>query len=243
MLRTTIEVIIQTFLAFFAILFFARILGKQQISQLTFYDYINGITFGSIAATLATDVEQKTLQHLIGLFLFACLTYLMSYISLKSRPLRKILEGEPVILIHNGKILEKNLAKSRYNLDNLTSELRQQGVFNIEDVEFAVLETNGILSILKKPEKQPLTPQDLNLKGQPQTITSEIIEDGQIVWQNLKQNGLDEKWLMDVLKTHNISSIKEVAFASFDPISRKLYIDKYDDNLTHIIDLSDFEKK
>jgi hypothetical protein len=115
-----IEVIIQTLLAFFAILIYARILGKQQIGQLTFFEYINGITFGSIAAVLATDIgPRSTLYNMLGLSLFALLTFLGSYVSMKSRALRKVIAGEPTVVIHNGKILEDNIHKLQYNIDEL----------------------------------------------------------------------------------------------------------------------------
>ena len=108
-LKVIIEIIIQTLLAFFSIWFITRILGRKQIAQLTVYEYINGITFGSIAATLATDLSQRTWHHLIGLFLFGILTWLMSWISIKNDAVNQLLQGEPVIVIEDGKILEKNL--------------------------------------------------------------------------------------------------------------------------------------
>ena len=130
-MKLAIDVFLQTCLAFFSTLFFARIIGKKQIGELTFYDYINGITFGSIAANMATDTNQRTWQHLMGLFLFAVLTFLMQYVSLKSRTARKVIEGEPTILIHDGKILEDNMKKTRYNIEDLISELRQNNIFDI----------------------------------------------------------------------------------------------------------------
>jgi uncharacterized membrane protein YcaP (DUF421 family) len=239
-IKVILEVFLQTFLAFFAILVFTRLLNKQQMAQLTFYDYVNGITFGSIAAALATDVQQRTWQHLLGLTLFAALTYLMSYLSLKSRPLRKLLEGEPTILIHNGKILEQNMAELRYNLDDLTSQLREKDCFSIADVEFAIAEPNGSLSVLLKTQKQPVTPVDLNIPTSYSGISTELIMDGKIIYPNLEQHNLDIKWLENELNKQGIYSVSEVVFACLDTAGN-LYIDKKMDQLENIIDITDKE--
>lgn len=123
-LKVICEIGIQTLLAFFSIWFITRILGRKQIAQLTVYEYINGITFGSIAATLATDLNQRTWHHLIGLFLFGILTWGMSYISLKNDGINQLLQGEPVIVIEDGKILEKNLKRCLYSINDLLEQLR-----------------------------------------------------------------------------------------------------------------------
>jgi len=236
------EVLYQTILAFFAILIYARVLGKQQVAQLTFYDYINGITFGSIAGALAADTDPtKTLAHLTALTLFAALTFGASYLSLKSRPARKLLEGEPTIVVHNGKILEENMAKMRYNLDDLWMQLRDKNVFNLADVEFAISEPNGALSVLLKTQKQPVTPETLGIPTQYQGISSELIVDGQIIEQNLKQNNLDPVWLQNQLRQQGIQDPKEVAYAALDT-GGNLYVDRKQDNLTNVVDITDQNK-
>ncbi|MEJ6950323.1 DUF421 domain-containing protein [Natronospora cellulosivora (SeqCode)] len=239
-MKVIIEITLQTLLAFFAILFLTRLIGKKQIAELTFYDYINGITFGSIAATLATDISQRTWHHLLGLFLFALLTYLMQFAALKNRTVNKVLEGEPVILIHEGKILEKNMAKTRFNMGDLLSELRENGIFNIEDCHFAMLETDGMLSVLPNADKKPLTPEDLNLKGKEETICTELIVDGSIIKANLSQHGFTEEWLFNKLKENNISKLEDVYLTIYNPISKNLYFDLGDDKLgKDTVDISD----
>ncbi|GAW93143.1 DUF421 domain-containing protein [Calderihabitans maritimus] len=238
-MSTFIEVFLQTVLAFFAILFYARILGKQQIGQLTFFEYINGITFGGMAAVLATDIgPQRTWMHFMGLTVFAVLTFLMGYVSLQSRAARKLIAGEPTIVIHNGKVLEDNMKKMRYNVDELLMQLREKDVFNIADVEFAILEPDGNLSVLPKSHKQPLKPADLGLSTQYEGIPSEIIVDGEIIHQNLRQNNLDEKWLLAELQKQGITSLKEVALAILDT-QGKLHIDKKKDDLQYTTDITD----
>ena len=122
-MNNIIEVIVQTLLAFFSVLYIARLLGRQQVSQLTVYEYINGITFGSIAANMATDLENQTGYHLIGVVIFGILTYAVNKVAMKKRSLSKILQGEPVLVIQKGQILEKNLKTIGYNIVYLIMKL------------------------------------------------------------------------------------------------------------------------
>ncbi len=241
LIRTILEVIIQTILAFFVILFLARIIGKKQIAELTFYDYVNGITFGSIAANMATDINQRTWQYLIGLFIFAFLTFLMQYITLKNTTARKIIEGEPVVLIHKGKILEDNLKKTRFNIEDLLAELRENNYFDIRDVHYAILENDGRVSVLPVADKKPLTPKDINQKGQEESIVTEIIIEGKIILPNLHQHGLDKKWLYNTLQKNNINEINDIMLAIYNPINQSIYFDLKNDNLQKdTVDISEY---
>lgn len=225
------EIVLQTFLAFFAILFFTRILGKQQIAQLSYHDYVNGITFGSVAATMATDFGQRTWHYLLGLALFAALTFLMEWISLKSRRARKVIEGEPIVLVHNGKILEDNMNKARFNLKELTAQLRQKDIFDLDKVQYAILESDGNLSVMPKPAHKAVTVQDMGLSISPEAIPTVVINEGDLILPNLKQHGLNREWLKEQLQANGVDGIEDVFAATYDPIKEKLYIDLYDDNL------------
>ncbi len=236
------EVFIQTFLAFFAILIYTRILSKRQIGQLTFFEYINGIPFGSIAAVLATDIDpQKTLYNLIGLTLFAGWTFLAAYVSLKSRPVRKVIAGEPTVIIHNGKILEANLKKMHYNLDEMLMQLREKDVFDINEVEFAILEPSGVLSVAKKSQMSSPTRSDLNLSSEYEGISTELILEGEIIHQNLKQIGLDDKWLLKELQNRGVKDIKDVDLAILSS-KGNLYVDMSQDSLSTPVDITDDPK-
>lgn len=237
-IESFIEVVIQTFLAFFGILFIARLLGRQQVAQLTFFEYVNGITFGSIAATLATDINQNTFHHLIGLFLFGILTALVSYIALKKRSFRKVVEGEPVIVIQNGKILENNLKRIRYSMDELNLLLRSRNVFSPSDVEYALIEINGNISILKKQDKRTITTGDFGIQGKSESLQAEIIIGGQIIYENLREKNISGKELLDMLTPFGIKRIDEISYASIDE-NNKLYVDMYEDNLTNTLDISE----
>ncbi|NBI07661.1 DUF421 domain-containing protein [Senegalia massiliensis] len=241
-MKLFLEVVVQTFLAFFTILFITRLLGRQQVAQLTFFEYINGITFGSIAATLATDVNQHTYQHFIGLLLFGVLTGLVSYISLKKRQFRKVIEGEPIIVIQEGQILENNLKRARYSIDELNLLLRDKDVFSIEDVEFGLLEINGKLNVIKKSDKKTATREDLGISNSKDSLFTEIIIGGQIIYENLRERKMTGKDLMKMIKPFGINRIDEIYYSAIDE-NNKIYIDKYDDKIESQIDISENNRK
>ncbi|MHB8065718.1 MAG: DUF421 domain-containing protein, partial [Ruminiclostridium sp.] len=168
-------VFVRSIIGFFSLLIFAKILGKQQISQLTFFDYILGITIGSIGATLTTDLSSRSWPHWIGLFSWALLGYLTEYITMKWRYAAKLLEGEPTIVIMNGKIMESALRKMKYRVSEIMELLRNKNIFDLVQVDFAIIEPNGEISVLLKPEYQPLTAKDMHIQKTSEGISTELI--------------------------------------------------------------------
>ncbi len=239
-LNEGLVVFVRSIIAFFSLLIFTRIIGKEQISQLTFFDYVLGITIGSIAASLTTDLSSRAWPHWVGLITWAALGYLMEIITMKWRYAAKVLEGQPDIVIMNGKILEKALKKSKYRASDILELLRNQGVFDLNEVSYAIMESNGRLSVLKKPEYQPLTPNDMNIQVKDKGISTELIYDGILFSENLRQAGKDEAWLMSRLKAQGINDISEVFLAALNP-EGNLYIDKYDDHIQKAIDIGDYK--
>jgi uncharacterized membrane protein YcaP (DUF421 family) len=238
-LNEGLVVLVRSIIAFFSLLIFTKILGKQQISQLTFFDYALGITFGSIAASLTTDLSSRAWPHFVGLFSWALLGYLMQYITEKWRYAAKYIEGEPTIVIMNGKIMEDVLRKMKYTAADIMALLRNKDVFDISQVDFAIIEPNGQLSVLKKPEYEPLTPKDMSILKAPTGISTELIYDGVLIDQNLRQLNKSRKWIMDQLKMNEVKDISEVFLATLTP-SGSLYIDKYDDHITKVTDIGDY---
>ncbi|WP_315074700.1 DUF421 domain-containing protein [uncultured Clostridium sp.] len=233
-------VLVRSIIAFFSLLIFAKLLGKQQISQLTFFDYALGITIGSIAATLTTDLSSRAWPHFVGLFAWALLGYLMEYITEKWRYVAKYIEGEPAIVIMNGKIMEDVLRKMRYTAADIMALLRNKDVFDLSQVDFAIIEPNGQLSVLKKPDYEPLTPKDMNIVKAPSGISTELIYDGVLINENLRQLNKTEKWLTDQLKMNEVKDISEVFLATLTP-SGSLYIDKYEDHIRKVTDIGDYK--
>ncbi|MBM7871307.1 uncharacterized membrane protein YcaP (DUF421 family) [Clostridium pascui] len=233
-------VFVRAIIGFFSLLIFARILGKEQISQLTFFDYILGITIGSIAATLTTDLSSRAWPHWVGLVTWVVLGYLMELLSLKWRYAAKYLEGEPAIVIMDGKIMEDVLKKMRYTAAEILELLRNKEVFNLNEVAYAIIEPNGDISILKKPEYLPLTLKDINIKAKTPGIGTEIIYEGMIIEENLRQLNKDTKWLLKELKKYGINDPLEVFLLTLDP-GGNLYIDKYKDHIKKVTDIGDYK--
>lgn len=226
-----LEMIIRTSVTFAVLLLLARLLGKIQLSQLTFFNYITGITIGSIAAEMAGKHETSFTDGLISLIWWSFLTVLTSYIGLKSSKARVILDGEPTIVIKAGKILENSLKSLRLNIDDLSMMLREQGVFSTNDVEYAVLEPDGNLSILKKASLQSATKKDMLVPTEAlKYVPSELISDGKILKKNLQELNITEEWLLQKLKAKGISSVEDVFYAEIQT-DGALYIDLHKDNL------------
>ncbi|PYZ93054.1 hypothetical protein CR194_07600 [Salipaludibacillus keqinensis] len=239
-MQESLVVIVRASITFFTILLYARLIGKQLIGNFTMFDYINGITIGSIAATLATDLSSKALVHWIALTVFIVLTILLQFIGLKSRYLSKIQDSEPVILMQKGNILEKNLLKVRITKDELMQQLRSKDVFSPVEVEIAILEPDGTLSVLPKSDYQTVQKKDLHVPAEPVKLTTELIIDGKVIPQNLEQRQKNEDWLMDQLKIRGVKSLKEVSYAALLP-NEMFYLDKVDDNISDDLNISDYD--
>jgi len=223
-------VLVRGIIGFFTLLIFTRILGKQQVSQLTFFDYVVGITIGSTASSLTTDLTSRAWPHWVGLITWVVLCFILQLITLKSKTAEKFLDGEPTIVITDGKILEESMKKFRYTIGDLLAQLRDKDIFDLADVAYAVLEKDGKLSILKKPECEPVTPKDLNIKTSAASIDVEIIYDGSIVQENLVTINRNERWIMNNLKKRGINDASEVFLAIYNAKSG-LHIDLYKDHI------------
>lgn len=233
-------VFVRAIISFFSLLIFARLLGKEQISQLTFFDYILGITIGSIASEVTVDLSSRAWPHWVGLITWAALAYLMEIISLKWRYAAKYIEGEPTVVIMNGKIMENALKKMKFRVSDILELIRNQGVFDLNEVDFAIIESNGKISLLKKPEYLPLTPKDMNIKVSPTGISTELVYDGILIKENLRQMNKDKKWLMDQLRRQGIKDISEVFLVTLNDAG-SLYVDKYEDHIKKVKDMGDFK--
>lgn len=206
----------QTSLVFLSLLVFTRILGKTQVGQLTFYEYISGITIGSLAANIAAADPEKVWNHYYDMVLFVALTYLVSVVTMKNRPLRKLIEGSPTLVIENGRIVEENMHGLRYDIDELNGNLRQQGVLDPTEVQYAILETSGDLSVIKKTDYQALTKSDFNIHLPDPSFPVELIMDGILIERNLHKQNRSRAWLEKQLADRGILDVSEVTYAVVD---------------------------
>lgn len=200
----------------FAILFLsAKIIGHKQIAQLDFFDYITGITIGSIAAEMATELEEPW-KPLLAMVIYGGITLSLSLISSRFPRSRKYLNGTPTILLDHGKLYYENMKKARLDLSEFLVLCRQQGYFDLTSIQTAIFEYNGKLTILPVTAQRPVTPQDLDLNPDQELTFTELIMDGRILEDNLKRMGLDRTWLEKQLKQRHISTAKEVFLAVCD---------------------------
>ena len=204
-----IKVALTALLSAVALFLIAKLLGHKQMAQLDFFDYITGITIGSIGAELATELEAP-LKPLIAMIIYGLIAIALSKLSDKALRLRKYINGTPTILMDKGKLYRENMKKAKIELSELMVLLRQEGYFNINDIETAVYEYNGRISVLPKSEKRPLTPEDMSINPKKSEFLTEIIMDGRILHENLTKKGLDLNWLYKELKKQKYKNPEEI---------------------------------
>lgn len=200
-----------------------KIIGKRQISQMSMFDYIIGISIGSIAAELATSIEDDFKKPLLAMIIYGVFAVVISIISDKSIKFRTFFSGRSVILFCENKFYFDNMKKSRIDINEFLIQMRNQGYFSMEDVYCAIIEPNGKISIIPRSCAKPLTPKDMNLNPTQDKLLLHIISDGQIMQTELKRSGKDEKWLESQLKNHGVKDIKNIFLATLDD-SNNLYI-------------------
>jgi len=195
-----LEILMRVLLSFAILLILVRIVGNKQLGQLNVFTYISGIVIGSMVGDIILHSDIDFWRSMLGVALWVMLAICVEFISLKSIKFRELFDGQPIILIKKGEIIYSALKKERLNVDDLTMMLRTNDVFSVSDVDYAILESNGDLSILKK---------QLNAKYLPTMVISE----GKVIAKNLKELDLDESWLRNALNNLNIKSEKDVLYA------------------------------
>lgn len=201
--------------SFGALFIIAKVIGHKQIAQLDFFDYITGITIGSIAAEMATELE-KPWKPLLVMVIYGGAAWFLSILSNKFSRMRKYLNGTPTILMDNGKLYRQNFKKAKLDLSEFMVMCRQQGYFDLTSIQTAVYEYTGKLTILPVADKRPATPSDMNLTPEQERLFTELIMDGRVLEGNLKRMGLDMTWLNKQLKQNHVHSPKEVFLAVCD---------------------------
>ena len=223
-----IKVILTSILSVAALFIITKIMGHKQVAQLDFFDYVSGITIGSIGAELATELEEPY-KPLVALAIYGLTSIILSLIAHKIPRTRKYINGTPSILMNDGKLYRKNLKKAKLDLSEFMLLCREQGYFDLDEIQTAIFEHNGKLSILPKSDRRPATPQDLNIWVKPSQIGTEIIMDGRVMSENLSRMGRNEAWLNKQLKSNGVKNAKEILLAIYNPEDEKVTIYKNED--------------
>jgi uncharacterized membrane protein YcaP (DUF421 family) len=217
------EIGARTIFSYLFLLILTRMMGRKQISELTFFDYVTGISIGTIAGTISLDTTISLVAGAIALFFWAFCTLLSNLLALNSIPARKLLNSEPLVVIRNGRILESTLKQRYYNINNLLMQLREHGIFDPTEVELGIIETDGELSVLKKPQVPSINTTFPGSKA----AAKELIIDGRIMETNLTALSLSKDWLYSELQKQGITDISTVFLAMITPRGY-LYVDKKD---------------
>lgn len=222
--------------AFVLLLIITRILGKQTLSNMNFHEFVTAVVMGSIAANLAFNEKLQTIHLVISLAVFTGTSYLLSKIVMKKRNIRMWAEGTPTVIIEDGKILDDNLKKNNLTIDTLNQMLRQKDIFDYSEIEYALLEINGKISVMKKKQHQNVTLQDLR-KGSnaSQKMPVELIMDGNLLEKNMKVNSIQPDWIIEKLNARG-KKVNDVFYA-VKGTDGQLYIDFYKDKIQHPIDI------
>lgn len=200
-----------------AVLFvLAKLMGSKQISQLTFFDYSIGISIGSIAAAMSADDELPFHFPLIAMAVYAVVALAISVATNKSIKVRRFMNGTPTIVIDRGRIVRSNLKKEHIDINELLGQCREEGYFNIAEIDFAILETNGKLSVLPRSDKRPVTPEDLNLTPPEEGLCANVVIDGAVMERHLKAIGKNREWLEGQMNTQKIKDVKDIILGTCD---------------------------
>lgn len=210
-----LKVILTALLSVVTLFIIAKVMGHKQMSQLDLFDYITGITIGSIAAELATELEEPW-KPFIAMLVYGAVAFGLSVLTSKFPGTRKFINGTPTIIMDNRKIYRSNMKKAKIDLSEFMVMCRQEGYFNLNDIQTAIFEYNGRLTVLPISTKRPMNPDDMNLSPQSESIYTEVIMDGRILEENLKRMGLNSKWLQKQLEKQGYYDVKQISLGVCD---------------------------
>lgn len=206
----------RTILVLIILFFITKMMGKKQISELNFFDYVVGITIGSIAADISLDIEKDMLAGIAALFIYGFISYIISFVSIKSILARRFFIGVPTVLVEKGKIIESGLKKSKIDVNDLLMEARENGYFNLDEIDYALMEVNGNISFLPKEKEKPVTKKDMKIKCNNEGLTVNAIIDSKYMANNMKAINKDKEWLDHELKVNGYDNYDNILLATID---------------------------
>ena len=221
-----ITLALQTLGSFVVLFILAKISGYRQISQMSMFDYVNGITIGSIAAEMATGLDAHWSYPLTSMVVFGLLTLAVSCMTDHSLKFRRFMIGEPIILLHKGKLYKQNLKKAHINIDELLESCRINGHFSLNKLQTILMESNGKFSFIPAAGQKPVTASDMNLPAEADSLSAVLITDGLLLTRNLKALGRDENWVHKKLQQSNCKNISSVFLAVFEQPDELLVFSK-----------------
>lgn len=210
------QILVESLFGFFSLFILTKILGKTQITQLTAFDFIAALVLGELVGNALYDDKVGIFDIFYAIIIWGGLIYITEWITQKFKASRSLLEGSPTLVIHKGKLKKDEMKKSKLDINQLQHLLRSKGAFSIKEVDYALLETDGSLSVLKKSQQQAPTREDFNLKPKNVVLNLTVISDGEVIWDSVRESGHDQAWLDSELKKQNIDSYSQIFFAEWN---------------------------
>ena len=211
-----LNICFRTILVLVILFFITKMMGKKQISELNFFDYVVGITIGSIAADISLDIEKDMIAGIAALFIYGFISYIISFVSIKSICARRFFIGVPTVLVEKGKIIESGLKKSKIDVNDLLMVARENGYFNLDEIDYALMEVNGNISFLPKEKEKPVTKRDMKIKCSNEGLTVNAIIDSKYMVNNMKAINKDKEWLDHELKVNGYDNYDNILLATID---------------------------
>lgn len=222
-------------ISLFTLFIVTKLLGKKQVSELSLFDYVIGISIGNFAAEMTINIDSPEINGIWAVIIFGIIAYLVSWVTMKSIVLRRLFIGVPTVIIQDGKILKNNMKKVHLDVNDLLQECRIKGYFDISQISYAVMEVNGEISILPRAVYKPLTPKDMELKVSKEMFLGNVIIDGKIMHKNLRILHKDEEWLLKELKIKGYKDISNILLCTLDE-EQKVTIYEKNENI-EILDI------
>lgn len=224
-----IDVTIRCLLSLITLFFITKLIGKKQVSELSLFDYVIGITIGNFAAEMTINLDSQEANGILAVIIFGLVAYIVSKLSLKSMRLRRFFVGVPTVIIKDGKLLYDSMRKMKLDINDLLEQCRMSGYFDISQIECAILEAGGDLSILPKSDYRPVNPSDMNLKVKKAGLCANIVIDGKIMYKNLANVHKDSEWLMKQLKIKGYKDLSDILLVTLDNEEKLVVYEKNND--------------
>lgn len=228
-LNELLIVIVRAYISLITLFLITKMLGKKQVSQLSLFDYVIGISIGNFAAEITINFDSSLIYGIVSVLIFGTFAYTISILTMKSIKIRRFFIGVPTVLIDKGQILEKGLKKVKFDINDLLEECRGNGYFDLNEIDYAIMEVNGKVSIMPKQPYKPITLKDMNLKESNQSLCANVIIDSNIMGNNLKNMNKNIEWLEQQLKIKGYESLDNILLATLDKNEKFTVYEKNND--------------